>query len=101
MSGALDPPAARVKPPPQISIEADLLPTVAQTWRVDQIYIDGKYRHLDISIFDLAAAGENWPHVKFKFCVSGDIANLEFRESAGWPMAFTDLPRSEWDSFGL
>ena len=86
---------------PQLVIGSDSKKITAKAIRFDQMYSEATYRHLDISVFDMTAGSEKWPHVKFKFCVDKGVAHLEFRESTGWPKIFTELRAAQWDDFGL
>ena len=66
----------------------------------EHIALSNGYRHLDLSLFDVVAGEDAWPHIKFKICVDRGTAYLEFREAPGWPRLFRVWPGGAEDKFG-
>ncbi|MCO6414563.1 hypothetical protein JYK14_00005, partial [Siccirubricoccus sp. KC 17139] len=52
----------------------------------------GNYRHLDIWLEGVRAAGESWPRLRFKFILAGEAPALEFRLRPDWPPLFARWP---------
>ena len=77
------------------------IPKVAQI-RLQEHYEteDGGYRHLDILIIGLQAAGFTWPRLRFKLATSGDDPVLEFRSRPDWPPMFEAWPGRQMDEHG-
>jgi glycosyltransferase involved in cell wall biosynthesis len=72
----------------------------AKGMRLDERYVDKNYRHLDVSVLDVALAGAAWANLKFKFCLSRNDRWLEFRKARAWPSMFTEFPGNQSDAHG-
>ncbi len=68
--------------------------------RLDEVYQDASYRHLDLSIEQLRAGAAIWPHVKFKLSEMRGVQALEFRRGPGWPEMFRRFPDAKRDAYG-
>lgn len=68
--------------------------------RLDEVYQDANYRHLDLSIEELRAGAAAWPHVKFKLSEMRGVQALEFRRGPGWPEMFRRFPEAKRDAYG-
>jgi glycosyltransferase involved in cell wall biosynthesis len=73
----------------------------AQDVKLAEYFARGHFRHLDISLVAPALSSHGWPRVKFKFCLTSQGRALEFRQAAGWPAAFQELPSAATDAHGL
>jgi hypothetical protein len=86
---------------PQLVVGLDEGRVTVERVRLDQCHRGENDRHLDISIFALAADREVWPHAKFKFCRGTHGLHLEFREMTGWPPMFIEFPGGGRDEYGM
>lgn len=68
--------------------------------RLDEVYQDANYRHLDVSIEELRVGAAAWPHVKFKLSEMRGVQALEFRRGPGWPEIFQRFPDAKRDAYG-
>ena len=77
------------------------IPKVAQI-RLQEHYEteDGGYRHLDILVVGMQAAGFTWPRLRFKLALGGDDPVLEFRSRPDWPPMFEAWPGRQVDEHG-
>jgi hypothetical protein len=77
------------------------IPKVAQI-RLQEHYEteDGGYRHLDILIIGMQAAGFTWPRLRFKLAAGSDDPVLEFRSRPDWPPMFEGWPGRQVDEHG-
>ena len=77
------------------------IPKVAQI-RLQEHYEteDGGYRHLDILVIGMQAAGFTWPRLRFKLAAGGDEPTLEFRSRPDWPPMFEAWPGRQVDEHG-
>jgi hypothetical protein len=82
-------------------LPAGEIPKVAQI-RLQEHYEteDGGYRHLDILVIGMQAAGFTWPRLRFKLAVGGDDPVLEFRSRPDWPPMFEAWPGRQVDEHG-
>jgi hypothetical protein len=82
-------------------LPAGEIPKVAQI-RLQEHYEteDGGYRHLDILVIGMQAAGFTWPRLRFKLAVGGDNPVLEFRSRPDWPPMFEAWPGRQVDEHG-
>jgi hypothetical protein len=67
---------------------------------LDEIYADDHYRHLDLSVTQLAEDGMSWPRVKFKLFENRGECGVEFRTGENWPKFFRVWPGAQVDRFG-
>jgi hypothetical protein len=82
-------------------LPAGEIPKVAQI-RLQEHYEteDGGYRHLDILVIGMQAAGFTWPRLRFKLAAGGDDPVLEFRSRPDWPAMFEAWPGRQVDEHG-
>jgi uncharacterized protein DUF6212 len=82
-------------------LPAGEIPKVAQI-RLQEHYEteDGGYRHLDILVIGMQAAGFTWPRLRFKLAAGGDEPTLEFRSRPDWPPMFEAWPGRQVDEHG-
>ena len=82
-------------------LPAGEIPKVAQI-RLQEHYEteDGGYRHLDILVIGMQAAGFTWPRLRFKLAAGGDDPVLEFRSRPDWPPMFEAWPGRQVDEHG-
>lgn len=82
-------------------LPAGEIPKVAQI-RLQEHYEteDGGYRHLDILVVGMQAAGFTWPRLRFKLALGGDDPVLEFRSRPDWPPMFEAWPGRQVDEHG-
>jgi hypothetical protein len=73
----------------------------AQDVKLAEYFAREHFRHLDISLIAPALGSHGWPRVKFKFCLTSQGRALEFRQAAGWPESFQELPSAVTDAHGL
>jgi hypothetical protein len=96
-------PFHRARPPAATlpRLPAGEIPKVAQI-RLQEHYEteDGGYRHLDILVVGMQAAGFTWPRLRFKLAVGGDDPVLEFRSRPDWPSMFEAWPGRQVDEHG-
>ncbi|WP_159997722.1 DUF6212 domain-containing protein [Roseomonas sp. 18066] len=111
---AAPPPAPVAAPPPeplpaatgglQPAADRDALPGAPPT--VEKLLLNqhfagtGDYRHLDVTLLELAAGGARWPLVRLKLGRTSRGESLEFRQSQGWPHAFARWKSTGEDKFG-
>jgi len=96
-------PFHRARPPAASlpRLPAGEIPKVAQI-RLQEHYEseDGGYRHLDILVIGMQAAGFTWPRLRFKLAAGGDDPVLEFRSRPDWPPMFEAWPGRQVDEHG-
>ena len=82
-------------------LPAGEIPKVAQI-RLQEHYEteDGGYRHLDILVIGMQAAGFTWPRLRFKLALGGNDPVLEFRSRPDWPPMFEAWPGRQVDEHG-
>lgn len=68
--------------------------------RLDEIYADDNYRHLDMTTLGLSEAGQIWRAVKFKLFEEQGTPGVEFRSGADLPECFSRWPGTQADRFG-
>jgi hypothetical protein len=56
--------------------------------RVNQLYEQGRYVHIDVTVTNLSNGARVWPEVRFKMGAQDGVANLEFRRGPDWPDFF-------------
>jgi len=83
------------------AVPADAVPSVAAA-RLEERFVaaDGHYRHLDISVAELAYGTLGWPAVRFKLAIGGEAPVLEFRQRPDWPLQFETWPGRDADAHG-
>ena len=106
MAVATDPAArpfrrARPSAASLLRLPAGEIPKVAQI-RLQEHYEteDGGYRHLDILVIGMQAAGFTWPRLRFKLAAGGNDPVLEFRSRPDWPPMFEAWPGRQVDEHG-
>jgi glycosyltransferase involved in cell wall biosynthesis len=100
-SGAGEPPRSHTPMPLLAAPPAGSGPLVsAKNVRLDEYTIGHQFSHLDLSFQALTVGAFSWPHMKFKFCLTGKGRMLEFRQAAGWPASFHNWSTANTDKYG-
>ncbi|MCW2284371.1 hypothetical protein M2323_002080 [Rhodoblastus acidophilus] len=68
--------------------------------RLDGVFANETYRHIDLSVDTLSKDGRLWPRVKFKVYEERGQVGLEFRSGATHPTLFSTWPGTTSDSYG-
>jgi hypothetical protein len=68
--------------------------------RLDGVFANETYRHIDVSIQVVSMNGRMWPVVKFKVFEERGEIGFEFRSGAGFPTFFSIWPGTESDAYG-
>jgi hypothetical protein len=75
-------------------------PISLTTVRLDEYHSSENYSCLDVSLLLVAYGEDFWPQIKFKFGVTANGHELEFRQGPGWPVIFVDWRPSDKDKYG-
>ncbi|MCW2274652.1 hypothetical protein GJ654_11450 [Rhodoblastus acidophilus] len=68
--------------------------------RLDGIFANETYRHIDVSMTALSKEGRMWPKLKFKVYEEREQIGLEFRNGPAFPTMFSTWPGTAADAYG-
>lgn len=67
---------------------------------VHQLFEQGRYVHIDVTVKNLSDGAQVWPEIRFKMGAQEGAASLEFRKGPKWPDFFDSTVVFQTDSYG-